>query len=409
MRAEIIAIGDELTCGYRLDTNSRWISEQLSGLGVSVAFHTTMGDELGDVINGLETAASRAEMIVCTGGLGPTADDLTRQAVATMANVELEFDSNTFEHIRKIFGKLGRTMPEQNNLQAYFPAGSHVIPNSEGTAPGFDLLLPVPGKRSVRIWALPGVPYEMKEMWTQTVAGDIAQYSGNKLVICHHVLHCFGAGESQVESMLPDLMTRDRIPRVGITASKATISLRVTASAANRQQCLEQMGPTLQIIRDCLGDLVFGENGQQLQEVVIELLRQRSLSVAIIDFGFGGSVAPLLNQVDDLGESLVGSSQMPMHRVSQWLDQEMSDSYLETSAHRIRDEFGANWGVAIGPVENHDPDLENGRGVFDVVIADSESTDRYPLNFGGHSELRWDRSQKQVLNQIRLRLLSNRE
>lgn len=408
MRAEIIAIGDELTCGYRLDTNSKWISEQLSDLGVNVAFHTTTGDELRDIISGLETAAGRAEIIVCTGGLGPTADDLTRPAVATMANVELEFDTNTLEHIRQIFDKLGRTMPEQNKLQAYFPAGSHVIPNSEGTAPGFDLLLPVKGKRSVRIWALPGVPYEMKEMWTQTVAGDIAQYSGNKLVICHHVLHCFGAGESQIESMLPDLMTRDRIPRVGITASKATISLRVTASATNRQQCLDQMGPTLKTIRDCLGDLVFGENGQQLQEVAIELLRQRSLSVAIIDFGFGGSVAQLLSQVDDLGESLVGSIQMPIDRVNQWLDQDMSDTCLEECAHRIRNEFGADWGVAIGPIEDHDPDLANGRSIFDVVIGDSGSTDRYPLNFGGHSKIRWDRSQKQVLNQIRLRLVSNR-
>ena len=408
MRAEIIAIGDELTCGYRLDTNSQWISEQLSDLGVNVAFHTTTGDEMRDIICGLETAAGRAEIIVCTGGLGPTADDLTRLAVATMANVELEFDTNTLEHIRQIFDKLGRTMPEQNKLQAYFPAGSHAIPNSEGTAPGFDLLLPVKGKRSVRIWALPGVPYEMKEMWTQTVAGDIAQYSGNQLVICHHVLHCFGAGESQIESMLPDLMTRDRIPRVGITASKATISLRVTASATNRQQCLDQMGPTLKTIRDCLGDLVFGENGQQLQEVAIELLRQRSLSVAIIDFGFGGSVAQLLSQVDDLGESLVGSIQMPIDRVSQWLDQDMSDTCLEECAHRIRNEFGADWGVAIGPIEDHDPDLANGRSIFDVVIGDSGSTDRYPLNFGGHSKIRWDRSQKQVLNQIRLRLVSNR-
>ncbi|MCH2181822.1 MAG: molybdopterin-binding protein [Mariniblastus sp.] len=399
MRAEIIAIGDELTCGYRLDTNSQWISEQLTETGVNVSFHTTVGDELDEIVDALQTAARRVEIVLLTGGLGPTDDDLTRQAVALMGNRELEFDASSLAHIRQIFERRGREMPERNRRQACFPAGSRIIPNAEGTAPGFDLELPSTGGRSVRIFALPGVPYEMKEMWAGVVAGEIASYSGNPSVICHHVLHCFGAGESRIESMLPDLVTRDRIPRVGITASKATISLRVTAQAVSRQACAEQMAPTLRTIRECLGDLVFGENGQQLQEVVVSLLERQSLSLAIVDLGLRGSVARLMNQVDRLGRSMVGSVQMPMHQVNRWLGEEVGSSFLEKCAERVRREFEADWGIAIGPIE------EDGEPRFDLVIRDSLSTDHHALDFAGHSRIRWDRAEKQVLNQIRLKLI----
>ncbi len=404
MRAEIIAIGDELTCGYRLDTNSKWISEQLTDTGVTVAFHTTVGDELADIVHALKTAAGRVEMIICTGGLGPTADDLTRQAVAAMADVALEFDSATLEHIRGIFEKHGRSMPEQNNLQAYFPKGSSIIANPEGTAPGFEFLFDGEEGRAARIWTLPGVPYEMQEMWSQTVARSIAEFAGIQSVICHHTLHCFGAGESRIESMLPDLISRERIPRVGITASKATISLRVTAEAASRQQCLEQMQPTLKTIRECLGDLVFGENGQQLQDVVVGLLCEMGLTLGIVDFGFGGAVGQLLGQADESRESITGCTQLSLDCAEQWLGQVRDESWLQEAARRIRIEFAADWGVAIGPIGDRQ---ENGVAHFDIVIVNGETAERHSLNFGGHSKIRWDRSQKQVLNQIRLNLLAS--
>lgn len=398
MRAEIIAIGDELTCGYRLDTNSQWISEQLTDLGVNVSFHTTVGDELPEMVAALETAAQRVEIVLLTGGLGPTDDDLTRQAVASMGDRELEFHAPTLEHIRQIFERRGREMPERNRRQACFPAGARIIPNTEGTAPGFDLELPVTGGRSVRIFALPGVPYEMKEMWAEVVAGEIAEYSGQPSVICHHVLHCFGAGESRIEAMLPDLVSRERIPRVGITASKATISLRVTARAADRQQCLEQMAPTLKTIKECLGDLVYGENGEQLQEVVVSMLQKKALRLAIVDLGLRGSVAGLLTEIDREGVSMVGGIQMPIEQVDRWLGEEQNGVCLEQCADRVRSEFDADWGLAIGPVE------EGEESRFDLVLQDSEASEHYRFDFAGHSRIRWERAAKQVLNQVRLKL-----
>src|SRR3954454_1463972 len=158
MRAEIIAIGDELTSGQRLDTNSQWISERLGEIGVPVAFHTTVGDDLENNIAVFRTAIDRAEIVISTGGLGPTADDLTRDAIAAAAGVELVQDAGALEHIQNLFARRKRAMPERNKLQAQFPRGSQVVPNPEGTAPGIDFTVPRPGRAPCRIFALPGAP-----------------------------------------------------------------------------------------------------------------------------------------------------------------------------------------------------------------------------------------------------------
>src|SRR5262245_45922755 len=190
MRAEIIAIGDELTSGQRLDTNSQWVSERLNELGVHVAFHTTVGDDLDDNITVFRNAIDRAEIVVATGGLGPTADDLTRDAIAAAVGVELVQDDAALEHIKNLFARRKRAMPEQNLRQAQFPRGTRVVPNPHGTAPGIDLEV---GR--CRIFALPGVPAEMFEMWAATVAPAISSMFPSPRVIRHHRVKVFGAGE----------------------------------------------------------------------------------------------------------------------------------------------------------------------------------------------------------------------
>ena len=149
MRAEIISIGDELTSGQRLDTNSQWLSQRLGELGIPVVFHTTVADDLDANIEVFRTAIGRADIVVSTGGLGPTADDLTRDAIAAAAGVELVEDAAAMEHIKNLFARRKREMPERNKLQALFPRGSQVIPNPEGTAPGIDFTIPRPGKIAV--------------------------------------------------------------------------------------------------------------------------------------------------------------------------------------------------------------------------------------------------------------------
>src|SRR6476620_7467760 len=191
MRAEIIAIGDELTSGQRLDTNSQWLSERLGEIGIPVAFHTTVGDDLENNVAVFRAAIDRADVVISTGGLGPTADDLTRDAIAAAAGVELVEDEAALAHIRALFARRRREMPARNKLQALFPRGSRVVPNPEGTAPGIDLMVPRGCGPPCRVIALPGVPAEMFSMWNETVGPALATTQPTKQVICHHRIKCF--------------------------------------------------------------------------------------------------------------------------------------------------------------------------------------------------------------------------
>ena len=244
MQAEIISIGDELTSGQRLDTNSQWLSTRLGELGVTVIYHTTVADNLEANIAVFRQAAQRADIVVATGGLGPTADDLTRDAIAAAADVELGVHCraclSTFE---SLFARRKRPMPERNRVQAMFPRGSRVIPNPAGTAPGIDIELPRSGKPRPREFSrFPECRPKCSKCGRQTVAPAIAAMFGAPQVIRHKQIKCFGVGESDLEQMLPDLIRRGRDPQVGITVSGATITLRITASGSHGRRVLSQDG-----------------------------------------------------------------------------------------------------------------------------------------------------------------------
>ena len=403
-RAEVIAIGDEMITGQRLDTNSQWISQRLCDLGVEVAFHTTVGDNHADNVAAFRLAVERADMVVATGGLGPTADDLTRQSIAEAANVELELHTESIEHIRNIFARYSREMPESNEIQAYFPVGSRVINNPEGTAPGINFDFPRENRTACRIFALPGVPAEMKHMWTATVGPAIHNMTGETQLIHHHVLNCFGVGESEVESMLPDMIARHRNPRVGITASSATISLRVSARDTTVEKCMLQMEPTLRQIREILGSLIFGENEQQLHDVVHRQLIQSDKTIAIVDCGLKGDVARSLMSVEGQQKHVVtGGLVLDEAAAATWLQSKAFD--LTTAAGAIRPEFSSDIGVAISGIR---PPTQTGqRALFDVAIDENSGCFVKELSHAGHSAFRHTRSVKQILNELRLLLLGD--
>lgn len=379
--AEIIAIGDELISGQRLDTNSQWISAQLGEIGIEPHLHTCVGDSLPILESAFHQAVKRSDFVVVTGGIGPTKDDLTRQVLAKVAGVELEFHAEIEDKIRAIFNSIGREMPENNSIQAYFPSGSKVIPNAEGTAPGIDISI-----GNSRLFALPGVPYEMQQMWADYVAPAISQRD-QSLVIRHHVVHCFGMGESQVELMLEGMTDRDHEPRVGITASQATISLRITAVGKTEQDCQQQIKKTCDTINQKLGDLVFGENGVELCEVVIAQLAEQNQTVAITDFGFGGSAGVELLRVDRNRSCVVTSN--ASHPVNQEFE-------LEAAAQSIRESTGADIGVAISSLQ----ESEN-KASYQIAISNASDSKTATQQYGGHSGLRQMRTTKQILNQIR--------
>ncbi len=247
--AEVIAIGDELTSGARLDTNSQWLAQQLLLLGVPVTRHATVGDQQPAIVAALEDACRRADLVVMSGGLGPTADDLTRQALAELAGQPLVQDDQVLADIRQLFARRGRAMPERNVMQAQFPAGSRPLANAHGTAPGMQLRIARGAGGASDVFALPGVPAELQAMWTAQVAPAIAALLGPaRPTILQRQLRCFGAGESDIESLLPDLIQRGRDPTVGITASGATITLRITAQGETAEACRAKMGPTVRTI-----------------------------------------------------------------------------------------------------------------------------------------------------------------
>lgn len=405
LRAEVISIGDEITSGVRVDTNTAWISKRLGEVGIRVAFHATVGDDLQDNVEVFRIAAQRADIIVCTGGLGPTADDLTRHAISKMAAVDLVKDDSVLDHIKQMYTRRGRDMPVNNEIQAWFPAGASVIDNPEGTAPGIDFRGSFSQGNEYRIFALPGVPAEMKQMWEATVEPELKETFGLDSVIAHHTVHCFGSGESQIETMLPDLVKRGRDPSVGITASAATISLRVSTRGESVEQCEEKMKPTIATIHQSLGELVFGENGQQLEDVVVDSLKAKTLKIAIVDFGLGGAVAELIKKLDENGKVLVHSEVASAETAGDSLDDEEAlGRALEDAADKVRAKSGADWGLAISEIDRDKDRISRGESYHRLAIGDANSSALGKFRFGGHSAWRETRAVKEILNFIRLHL-----
>lgn len=307
LTAEVIAIGDEMTSGARLDTNSQWLCQRLGELGITVRFTTMVGDQLQDNVDVFRNACQRVDFVVSTGGLGPTADDLTRDAIALACDRPLALSESALRHIESMFKNRQREMPPRNRVQAMFPAGAMEIHNPRGTAPGIDVTATFDGQRAPRIFALPGVPAEMMEMFASTVAPRIVeQIGGGRLVLKHAVIKCFGTGESDMEARLGEMISRTRFPRVGITVSAATISLRITAQGADEAECDEMIQQTRQEIFELAGEFVFGEGETyELHHAVTDLLVARNQRLATIESGYGALVCHWMSDVTP-AEAYVG-------------------------------------------------------------------------------------------------------
>lgn len=417
-RAEVLAIGDELTSGVRLDTNSQWLSQQLEGLGVRVWYHTTVGDEMDALVAAISAAVDRADVVVLTGGIGPTADDLTREALAVVANQPLVSDAAVVEHIGELFARRGRVMPERNLVQAQFPEGSEVIANPHGTAPGLHLEIPTRHARAkAHLFALPGVPAELKEMWVQSVALSLEKLLGDqRCPICHRTLRCFGAGESDIEQRLPDLVRRGRDPSVGITASHGTISLRVTAAGSTVAACHEKMASTIATIHECLGPLVFGEEDDTLPVVVRRLLRQHHLSLATAEWATEGLLASWLssNHGDQpYHGGLVIADQIAARKAFQVkafdnMDPSAGSHASCVMASGAREQLQADLGLAVGPPPPH-PSNPSTRGEIHFALATPAGIVNRAARFASHPAIRRDIAAKKALDLTRLWLLEQLE
>ena len=425
MQAEVIAIGDELTSGQRLDTNSQWLSQRLTELGLRVVYHTTVADDLAANVAAFRVAIDRADLVVCTGGLGPTADDLTRPALAEATAAPLVRDDEVLAHIRALFARRGRTMPERNVVQAMFPRGSRPISNPHGTAPGIDMTIQRPGRGPCRWFAFPGVPVEMYQMWSGSVVAAIRAAQPRARVTCHRRVKCFGVGESQLEAMLPDLVRRGREPQVGITVSQGTITLRVTASGADQATCQNAMQPTLATIHRLLGTLVFGAEDDELQHVVARLLDQCDKTAASAEGATEGLVALKLAEACGpdarfLGGTVLGwpAEILPRHgRAAGSGDPGLAGAgtsagetsagaaprpqSIEDLAQAVRSRTGADYGLAVAPRLGRD----QGDRKVPIALATRAGVQAKVVGLADQPSLGKVLLAKQSLNMLRLALL----
>jgi nicotinamide-nucleotide amidase len=298
MRCEVVAVGSELLLGQIVDTNSSWMGERLALAGIDSHFQTKVGDNLERIVQALRIALSRSDAVIMCGGLGPTQDDITREAIATVMNVELERDEAIGERIRNMFESRGRQMPENNLRQADVPKGASIIEQVRGTAPG--LICPIGHKV---VYAVPGVPYEMTEMMERAIVPDLQARAGTTATILSRTLRTWGAAESKLAELLaPRLEALDSSesggPTIAFLASGIEgIKVRITAKAPDAEAARGLLSAEEAQVRLILGDLVFGVDDDTMETSVGHLLRAADLSLAVAESLTGGLVGSRLTNV----------------------------------------------------------------------------------------------------------------
>jgi nicotinamide-nucleotide amidase len=301
MRCEVLAVGTELLLGQIVDTNSAWIGEQLAAAGIDSLYQTKVGDNLGRIVGSLRAALARSDAVICCGGLGPTRDDITREAIAEVLGVPLELDDEVAARIEELFTSRGRMMPANNLRQAEVPKGATVIPQVQGTAPGLICRL---GDRT--IYAVPGVPHEMREMVTRAVIPDLISRSGQPATIFSRTLRTWGLAESALDEMLSARMSAldaeaaagRPAPTIAFLASGIEgIKVRITAKAATFEEATTLVEAEEAAVRALLGPAVFGADEVGMEAAIAGLLTERDLSLAVAESLTGGLVASRLTAV----------------------------------------------------------------------------------------------------------------
>lgn len=289
MNAEIISIGTEILLGETTDTNSTFIARQLRDIGINLFFVTAVGDNLGRITASLRYGLQRSDLIITTGGLGPTVDDMTRQAVANATDRELVFQQHLFDHIAERFRQFGVTMTENNRQQAHIPADAIIIENPVGTAPCYI----VEAEHGIVI-SLPGVPREMKYLMEKFVIPYLREKFGQTAIIKAKILRTAGIGESALDDKIGALMTSAN-PTVGLAAHSGQTDIRITARADSEAEADAMIATMEKAVRERTNDYIFGEPGDSLDETVFALLAEKSIDLALCEAGTSGVIASRLS------------------------------------------------------------------------------------------------------------------
>ena len=303
MRAEVVGVGTELLLGQIANTNARWISEHLAAIGVDVHLHHAVGDNLERIVDVMRLALSRADVVIVTGGLGPTQDDITRDAIAELMGVPMVRHPEIEALLRSKFSGYSREMPESNLRQADVPSGARYVVPIRGTAPGLVADFP-PDKR---LYAVAGVPAEMMEMMENTILPELARLGGSAAIVSQ-TIRCTGIGESRVAELLDDLFRSLTNPTVAYLADMGEVKIRLTAKAATPKDAELVIAPVAGEIARRLGDLIFSMAGETLEQVTLRLLIGSGTTVALAESLTGGSVGARLTSVPGASHVFLGSA-----------------------------------------------------------------------------------------------------
>ncbi len=391
MKAEIITTGTELLLGEIVDTNATFIARQLREVGVNLYYKTTVGDNRERMAEVLRHGLRRSDLIIVTGGLGPTVDDITREAVADATGKVLEQRPEIVERLQATFASWGRTLSDNNLRQTFVPDGAEIIPNPIGTAPGF-LVETADGA----IICMPGVPREMKRMMADWVLPYIQEHMGSDhMVISARILHTAGIGESAIDELIGDLMLAGN-PTIGLAAHLGRADIRLAARAATLAEAQTVIDDLEAEVRKRLGEWIYGVDDDTLASVVAGSLRQRRATLALAETNTNGRIAAGFSDSEQDDILIASLSAGDLSELALLLDAEteitLDEGGARLTAELLKAQSGADYVLAV--VGSSDPDQgfwSVNRGWTWVALATPEQTFAKYFSVGGADEFsgRW--------------------
>jgi nicotinamide-nucleotide amidase len=400
--AEIVAIGSELLLGQIVDTNSAWMAERLTALGVNLFYKTVVGDNPGRMKEVITRALERSDVVITSGGLGPTKDDLTREIVAEIAGRRLVLEPRLLEQLEQRFRRRGLIMTPNNERQAYIPEGAIPVENPNGTAPSFIVEDP----RGV-IFVLPGVPFELKWLFEHETEPYLRKKFSLAEIITYRVLQVAGLGESSVDDRIGHLIEKLSNPTVGVLAHPGQVDVRIAAKAANREEAMKLIAPVEAEVRELLGRHIFAIDGETIEDVVGKLLRVQNKTVAVFEDLTGGLLTDRLQQAspEHFVEGHIGKSPTSMSRLlafSRQPEQRLEDPAAMTAelAWAVRSQAGSDFGLALHAIPDpEDRTVNLARGETFIAVTDGNGFRNHKYNIAGKSQQ--DRA-RMTLNAIEL-------
>jgi nicotinamide-nucleotide amidase len=368
MRAEILSCGTELLLGHITDTNATYLAQSLASVGIDLYFVSQVGDNQGRIVETLQRAWERSDLIVMTGGLGPTEDDLARESISALLGETMRVDPRLEDDLRRMFTARHASMPERNIKQASLIPSAQALPNPYGTAPGWWV-----EKDGHIIVAMPGVPREMYRMWEQEVIPRLSPYAGG--LIFTRILRVSGLGESMVEERLDSLIHSNN-PTVATYAKPDAVDVRVTAKAGTREEAERQVAEMEARVRQVLGYHIFGTDKDTLPGVVGKLLQERKQTLAVMESLTGGLLANRITDVPSSSAYFIGGivTYSTTLKAQMGVPPEVLERYgviseetARAMAHAVRARLGADFGLGITGAAG--PDMQEGKPIGTVHIA----------------------------------------